>query len=97
MLELDAGVLGREAPIDPTTGAVARRLGLLRRWASLDRRSMRPNPHIPQVTTDRLLVAARATKPLRQTRSLHEVVPLRARARRLYIHTDDPGLPLVAD
>jgi hypothetical protein len=30
-------------------------LGLLRQPASLDRTSMRPNPHIPQVTTDDLL------------------------------------------
>jgi transposase len=43
--------------------------------------------------TRRPLVPARATKPLRQTRSLHEVVPARARARR---HTPDPDLLLVA-
>jgi len=30
-------------------------LGLLRRRTSLDRTSIRPNPHIPQVTTDELL------------------------------------------
>jgi integrase len=34
-------------------------LGLLRRRASLDRTSMRPNSHIPQVTTDELLEGLR--------------------------------------
>src|SRR5215218_4150056 len=32
-------------------------LGLLRQRASLDRTSMRPNPHIPQLTTDELLAS----------------------------------------
>jgi WD40 repeat protein len=38
-------------------------LGLLRRRASLDRTSMRPNPHTSQVTTDELLVHALALSP----------------------------------
>jgi hypothetical protein len=41
--------------------------------------------------TRRRLVPARATKPLHQTRSLHEVVVASGRARR-----HDPGVPLVA-
>ena len=44
--------------------------------------------------TRRLLVLGRASKPLHQTRSLHEVVPPRARARRAHPH--DQGIPLVA-
>src|SRR6266536_779034 len=44
--------------------------------------------------TRRPLVLARATKPLHQTRSLHEVVPPRGRARRAHPHQQ--GLPHLA-